>query len=269
MLSIKVYQYLWSKYLVENSRDYEDTKIIKQALSLMKQNKLTMDNLALKTGLSRSYLYRTYGGKKDIIKLVSEQTGNSVSDSIDIKKKILKAARTVFARKGFFRATIEETAKEALVGTATIYRHFETKEKLIQAFKDEYTLGSMMGSIIIEDNTNLEEFVYFVIQKGLEFIGNNRDLFRMSFFEGEEGLEYYRTSLDQTNRSIPVLKGHFEKLIKLGKIKNIDPSLMAYSLLGLIMGHGYIKPAYSGESFDVLDGNAKVIADIFLKGIKI
>ena len=254
---------------MKNIKKDEEVRFVKNTLFLIKENNLTMDNLAEQSGLSRSYIYRTYGGKEDIIKLVAEKTGNPVSDSMDVEKKILKAARIVFARKGFFRATIEEIAKEASVGAATVYRHFETKEKLIQAFKDEYTLGSMIGSIIIEDNTNLEEFVYFVIYNGLEFIGKNRDLFRMSFFEGEQGLEYYRTSLDQTNRSIPVLVRHFEKLTKLGKIKNINPSLMAYSLLGLIMGHGYIKPAYSGKPFDTPEETAKIITDIFLKGIKI
>ncbi len=254
---------------MKNIMKNDEAGFIKIALLLIKKNNLTMDILAEKSGLSRSHIYRNYGNKEEVIKLVSKKTDYLLSDSLDMKKKILKAARLVFAKKGFYRTTVEGIAKQASVGTATVYRYFETKEKLIQAFKDEYTLGSMLGSMVIEEQTNLEEFVHFIILKGLEFISNNRDLFRMSFFEGEEGLEYYRTSMDQTNRSIPVLTGHFEKLIKLGKIKNIDPSLMAYSILGLIMGYGYIKPSYSGEPFDTLDGNARVITDIFLKGIKI
>ena len=246
----------------------EENLIIKTALRLINNNELTMDKLAEQSGVARASIYRRYGGKDKIYRLISDKMDYLNNNSVDIKKKILKASRIIFGRKGFFRSTIEEIAVEASVGVATVYRYFKTKEKLIQSFKDEYTLGSMIGSMVIEEHTDLEESVYFIMYKGLEFTRNNRDLFRMSFFEGEEGLEYYRTSMDQTNRSIPVLTRHFEKLIKLEKIKNIDPVVMAYSLLGLIMGHGYIKSAYTGDHPDTLKEDARQITDIFLKGIK-
>ena len=250
-----------------NKNTKEDTLIIETALKLISKKELTMDNLARISGISRASIYRRYGGKDKIYKLISEKTDFQIDESTDIKKKILKASRIVFGKKGFFRSTVEEIAVEASVGTATIYRYFETKENLIQSFKNEYIPGSMIGSMVFEEHSNLEESVYFIINKGLKFIRNNRDLFRISFFEGDEGLEYYRTSLDQTNRTIPVLTKYFKKLAQLEKIKDIDPAVLAYSLLGLIMGHGYIKQAYNGDSSDSLEEDARLITEIFLKGI--
>ncbi|MET8976345.1 helix-turn-helix domain-containing protein [Streptomyces sp. NPDC004539] len=46
--------------------------------------------------------------------------------------RILRAAREVFARRGP-QAMLEEIAREAGVGIATLYRHFPSKEQLVQA----------------------------------------------------------------------------------------------------------------------------------------
>lgn len=43
---------------------------------------------------------------------------------------ILRAARTVFARSGFTRTTIDAIAAEANVSTRTLYKHFRNKDEL-------------------------------------------------------------------------------------------------------------------------------------------
>ncbi len=46
------------------------------------------------------------------------------------REAILRAARTVFARFGFARATIDAIAAEANVSTRTLYKHFRNKDGL-------------------------------------------------------------------------------------------------------------------------------------------
>jgi len=45
--------------------------------------------------------------------------------------EILLAARTVFVRQGFERATMQEIASEAGISAGAIYRYFPSKESLI------------------------------------------------------------------------------------------------------------------------------------------
>lgn len=52
---------------------------------------------------------------------------------------ILKAAETIFARKGFHSATIAEIAKRAKVSEATIYEYFSSKEELLFTIPAETT----------------------------------------------------------------------------------------------------------------------------------
>jgi AcrR family transcriptional regulator len=48
------------------------------------------------------------------------------------RERILRAARTVFAETGV-EAQIDDVAKRAKVGVGTVYRHFPTKEALLDA----------------------------------------------------------------------------------------------------------------------------------------
>ncbi|MEK5373437.1 TetR/AcrR family transcriptional regulator [Paenibacillus sp. FSL P2-0173] len=43
----------------------------------------------------------------------------------------MEAAQIVFTNKGFEQATMQEIAKEAGLGVATIFRYFPKKEQLI------------------------------------------------------------------------------------------------------------------------------------------
>ncbi|MHB1016002.1 MAG: TetR/AcrR family transcriptional regulator [Desulfurivibrionaceae bacterium] len=63
----------------------------------------------------------------------------------DKHSKIIEAAITVFARKGFFSARISDIAKEAQVADGTIYLYFNNKyDILISLFEEE------IGKIILE-----------------------------------------------------------------------------------------------------------------------
>lgn len=59
------------------------------------------------------------------------QTGPARSD--DKRQRILDAALTLFACKGYHATAVPEIAQAASVATGTIYRHFATKEQLLNA----------------------------------------------------------------------------------------------------------------------------------------
>jgi AcrR family transcriptional regulator len=53
------------------------------------------------------------------------------------RERILKAARVVFAHEGI-HSQIDDVAKRAKVGVGTVYRHFPTKEALLDALVREH-----------------------------------------------------------------------------------------------------------------------------------
>src|SRR2546430_14398038 len=52
------------------------------------------------------------------------------------RKRVIKAARACMARDGL-DAQMEEIAKRAKVGVGTVYRHFKTKDELVEALAVE------------------------------------------------------------------------------------------------------------------------------------
>ena len=61
-------------------------------------------------------------------------------------KSILKAARAVFSARGR-EGHLEEVARRAKVGMGTVYRHFPTKEALLEALaREQFDLLTVVGA---------------------------------------------------------------------------------------------------------------------------
>ena len=71
-------------------------------------------------------------------------------ESEKIKKdKILNKAIAVFAEKGFRKTTMSELAKSAGISEATLYKHYNNKEKIL--FYGRSTYESNKEAVVLED----------------------------------------------------------------------------------------------------------------------
>jgi len=71
--------------------------------------------------------------------------------TFDKRKKIIRSATKVFAKKGFFNARIADIAKDAKIADGTIYLYFNNKvDILFSVFEDE------IGAMIVQTNEILD-----------------------------------------------------------------------------------------------------------------
>jgi AcrR family transcriptional regulator len=78
------------------------------------------------------------------------------------REKVLAASRRQFARCGL-EAQIDEIARDAGVGVGTVYRHFPTKEDLLQALADARFEGlAQAGREALEVEDPWDGFVRFL-----------------------------------------------------------------------------------------------------------
>jgi AcrR family transcriptional regulator len=78
------------------------------------------------------------------------------------REKVLAASRRQFARCGL-EAQIDEIARDAGVGVGTVYRHFPTKEDLLQALADARFQGlAEAGREALEVEDPWDGFVQFL-----------------------------------------------------------------------------------------------------------
>src|SRR5919199_789261 len=67
---------------------------------------------------------------------VPERGREPRADAVRNRKRVIRAARECMARDGL-DAQMEETARRARVGVAPVYRHFRTKDDLVEALAAE------------------------------------------------------------------------------------------------------------------------------------
>ena len=76
-----------------------------------------------------------------------------------IKESIKKAAQDLFRKYGYHKTSVNEIAKRAKIAKATIYKYFDSKERLLQAILMEYIQQSV-HEIINKSSEELDEEAY-------------------------------------------------------------------------------------------------------------
>ena len=61
----------------------------------------------------------------------------------NLRPKIIRAGLKVFTRKGYFRATVDDIAKEAGIAKGTVYLYFRDKPSLYISTIDEHLTGAV------------------------------------------------------------------------------------------------------------------------------
>ncbi|MFZ2448218.1 MAG: TetR/AcrR family transcriptional regulator [Syntrophobacteraceae bacterium] len=157
------------------------------------------------------------------------------------KERILDAALDVFSQKGFHSATTDEIAERAGVGKGTVYRHFETKEKLFEELVrlrlDE--LERLAGAVI-DGHDDVLTMISKYIQVYFEFFDRNQRLYRLIVQErldlGENSsYNYFRRVM----RALPNLKRKVYEGSQQGILKDIDFQTVFYGAMGF--AHGVIQ----------------------------
>lgn len=151
---------------------------------------------------------------------------------------ILTAARDIFMRYGFSNAAMADIAKQADVSTATLYKHFRSKEELFDAIVEEEInqfdadIPANLADRPIREALRLATHNYL----NMQFQGGANAMIRAVISEASNnpklGRQYYEHGVLQRNASfIAFLKTLEAK----GKLKlGPDPLIPTRHILGLI-----------------------------------
>jgi AcrR family transcriptional regulator len=107
------------------------------------------------------------------------------ADARQNRERLLGAARTAFAAEGL-SVPLDEIARRAGVGPGTLYRHFPTKEALIEAVvQDRLCRLAAEGSALRDSRDPGTAFFAFIDRLAAE-VGPKRDLFEALASAGVE-----------------------------------------------------------------------------------
>ncbi len=120
----------------------------------------------------------------------------------ETRRRLLRAARTVFAREGLEAATIAQITRAADVGFGTFYLHFATKEEAYRAVVTE-GFGELAREVTRVRATEQErgapwwESVHASVRAYCVFAERNRELFQVMFAGGSAGIGLGRSLQEQ------------------------------------------------------------------------
>ncbi len=190
----------------------------------------------------------------------------------DAKARVLEAALEVFSQKGFHPATMDEIAEKAGVGKGTLYRHFETKEKLfaelVRLRLEELEENALA---VIDGNDDVLTMISKYIRIYFEFFDRNQRLYRLIM---QEDLDLVEHSPDQyfkkVMRAVPNLKRKVYEGTQQGILKDVDFQTVFYGTMGF--AHGVIQKWLARDCCyplsDELPGVLEVLFHGFVKDDK-
>ena len=95
----------------------------------------------------------------------------------DKRRRILEAATSVFARKGYFAARVSDVAKKAGVADGTIYLYFRSKEDiLVRLFDEVMSEHVVLAREAVRALPSAPERLLAIAERHLAVLGENRDL---------------------------------------------------------------------------------------------
>lgn len=136
------------------------------------------------------------------------------------RNKIIKAARSLFAEKGFKGATTAEIAKTAEISEGTIYRHFSSKTELLME-----CVTPVLKEIIdnlddnISEKDNLRDFTIYSIEMRLNLYEKHYETMRIVLNELPYSREMAALFVAFLQEQEEKISRYLEKVEDLNKIK--------------------------------------------------
>jgi len=111
------------------------------------------------------------------------------------KAKILTAAESAFAEKGYYGARVDEIAEMATVNKRMIYAHYENKENLYLAVLDEvYRRMAEEEKSLINRHMDCVEAVNKIIEHYFKFLSLNPSFVKIVMWENLNEAAYFKKS---------------------------------------------------------------------------
>lgn len=157
----------------------------------------------------------------------------------ETQRRILEAAILVFAEKGFEGGRIDEIARHSGVNKAMIYYYFDSKEKLYtkiieMVFKKVSTI--VTEHLLDMNPDTLKESITSFIERYIDFIYANLDVFKVLFWELARGGEIIRDVVKRElgGRFVHIVK-KFDAVVGAGKLRPMDPRHMFVNIIGMML----------------------------------
>jgi AcrR family transcriptional regulator len=184
----------------------------------------------------------------------------------ETRNRILVATRQLLAKKGRRGTTTREIAELAGVNEATLFRHFKSKDAIIESCAEHFCatveLEELLSSLSGDLKADLHRMAFALVAR-MEQV---RDLIVMSLVEEENDSTLGYAAWRAPVAIKQIVSDYMSKRVAMGELEG-DPMLLARVFMGMIFAH-----VIGRKKFPPTEYNTEEIIDfqinVFLNGVR-
>lgn len=229
------------------SPDPAAERVLDAADQLLRQSgTLTLDEVAKRSGVSRTTLYRLFGSRAGLLEALERRGGGAAeragrADPPSARERILDALVALVRDRTLGQVTVDEIAQTAGVSAVTVYRVFGDKDGLVRTFMDERTPRSEAMLLLGDHEAPIADVLRTFGERILVFMRSSRGLFLQVMLGPPEERAYVdrmRRTDRGMRRAVAAYLAHQKEKGVLRDDLDVDDGARAY--LGLLFAFGVI-----------------------------
>lgn len=193
------------------------------------------------------------------------------------RQRILHAAISTFAEKGFACASTAEIAKRAEVAEVTLFRHFSKKTDLlhcavlefIDLFGEEFAFDSLKEVLNNNKDKSAKELLKLIILDRISVLEKHMPYIKMILHEMQFHKDVQEIFQEKIIKKAYIVGSSvFEEIKKRENVKNIHPFVAVRSFMGMTFMLIIQRNVFPlNELTSSLEEEIETIIDMFLNGI--
>jgi TetR/AcrR family transcriptional regulator, fatty acid metabolism regulator protein len=169
-------------------------------------------------------------------------------DPQSTRERILDAAMSIFAHKGYHNTKLDEIASESETSKGSIYFHFPNKERLFIALVDQFAdLLERRVVAAIEQHPQGMGRVKVALETCLQTFGRYRRPAKILLVQAMGlGTTFEEKRLEVNDRFARLIETYLQEAVVIGDIEPVDAELVSHAWMGAIY-QIVIRWVYTGE----------------------
>jgi TetR/AcrR family fatty acid metabolism transcriptional regulator len=150
--------------------------------------------------------------------------------------RILDAALSVFSRKGYHDASVDDIVTESQTSKGSVYFHFPNKQELFLALVDKFAnlLERRVDEAIAGEQAGIRR-VNAALQAVLETFGRYRPLAKIMLVQAVGlGSVFEEKRMEVNARFAGLIKTYLDQAVAVGDIAPVDTTLVSTAWMGAI-----------------------------------